>query len=119
MRIASSDIVMTSSRSYVQKHEKSERLRVWVDNPAGTSAGLGPGRQTDSSTADSAALTGRPAAPSRVKGHPGTGDNAPGSTADGKLLVLKGVIEAITGKRLVLLDALGNAKTIQQVDLTV
>lgn len=44
MRIASSDIVMSSSRSYLQKHGKSERLRVWVDNLAGTSPGLGPGR---------------------------------------------------------------------------
>jgi hypothetical protein len=33
MKILSSEIAMASGHSYLQKYEKSERLRTWVDSP--------------------------------------------------------------------------------------
>jgi hypothetical protein len=36
VKITSSEIAMASSHSHLQKYEKSERLRTWIDTPDAT-----------------------------------------------------------------------------------
>ena len=97
MKILSSEIAMASGHSYLQKYEKSERLRTWVDSP---DRAFPPSQlETDHGQAvtDNVLLTKSSTPPSAQ------------SFADSRLLLFKAVIEALTG----------NVRTIQQIDLAV
>ena len=103
MKILSSEIAMASGHSYLQKYEKSERLRTWVDSPD-KSVPLSQ-HEVDQTLTDNVFLTKSSTPQSRAKEPSSSRDgSAAQSSADSRLLLLKAVIEAITGKRLVLLD---------------
>jgi len=93
MNIASSEVVMTSSYSRSKKYEKNERLRTWVDRPEGAVPLSQRASEHGQVMTDNVLLTEKDKSSPTIP-----------YAADTKLLVLKAVIEAITGKRLVLLD---------------
>ena len=96
MRIDSSQIWLTSTRSYKERHEERESLRMWADPPGA--------RQQVSGTEEVLVGTGN-ARSSSARGAGVCESCAPeGSGGDKRLILLKSLIEAMTGRRIRLLD---------------
>ena len=96
MRIDSSQIWLTSTRSYRERHEERESLHAWVDSP---------NARAQTAKADEAPLGMKGAGP--VSSQDATacaGCASAGGAGEKKLLLLKSLIEALTGKRIRLLD---------------
>lgn len=111
MRIASSDIAMASARTFMEKDEKTEELRVWLKqrNPLSGSSGIvriserARDRVTLRGKAKSTLATRQ--AESKAKGIEHESDKADLlSGMDSKLYVIKSLIEHLTGKKVTILD---------------
>ncbi len=109
MRIASSEVNLSSSHSLVESEEKSVEMRAWVDGAGGRSpsraaggppAGQGPAR-------DRVTLSGRPhppivkhPQPEHKKAEGVEGENEDDDGLDYKLRMMKTIVEALTGVKI-------------------
>jgi len=97
MRIDSSQIWLTSTRSYMERHEERESLRMWVDPLMDRNQARG---------ADEVLIGVKSASPSSPREMRGCERCAiEGGAGEKRLILLKSLIEAMTGRKMRLLDA--------------